>query len=59
LLEVIRANGLLFHRFNAASNGSGSGLFQFFNKTDFPTIAHKWKEKTDSAANIQEDDLPF
>jgi LysM repeat protein len=32
---------------------------QFFNKTDFPTIAHKWKEKTDSAANIQEDDLPF
>ena len=44
-------------------NGKITPKVQFFNKTDFPNIAHKWKEKTDSAgfsqANIQEDDLPF
>ena len=44
-------------------NGKKTPKIAYFNKTDFPNIAHKWKEKTDSAgfsqANIQEDDLPF
>lgn len=44
-------------------NGKKTPKVGFFTKTDFPNIAHKWKEKTDSTgfsqANIQEDDLPF
>ena len=44
-------------------NGKKKPKVGFFTKTDYPNIAHTWKEKTDSAgfsqANIQEDDLPF
>lgn len=44
-------------------NGKKNPKIAYFNKTDFPNIAHVWKEPNNpnglSQADLKDDDLPF